>query len=114
MHWWSQQAFDAAAEAQAADPSAGNLMAAAQVQALVSLAEALHRIASVLEERDGPENVQPPSTSHSRSAHSRAAATRSAAAQSAATRSAAAQSATAPTARDRQAKKGSVPVRPEQ
>ncbi|MFI0369155.1 hypothetical protein ACH35V_14830 [Actinomadura sp. 1N219] len=60
MHWWSQQAFDAAAEAQAADPSPGNLMAAAQVQALVSLAEALHRIASVLEERDGAESVPHP------------------------------------------------------
>ncbi|TDB84099.1 hypothetical protein E1264_25895 [Actinomadura sp. KC216] len=62
MHWWSQQAFDAAAEAQAADPSPGNLMAAAQVQALVSLAEALHRIASVLEERDAPENAPMAST----------------------------------------------------
>ncbi|MBT2206584.1 MULTISPECIES: hypothetical protein [Actinomadura] len=52
MHWWSQQACEAAAEAQAADPSPVNLMAAAQVQALVSMAEALHRIAAALEERD--------------------------------------------------------------
>ncbi|TDD75804.1 hypothetical protein E1293_27660 [Actinomadura darangshiensis] len=59
MHWWSQQACDAAAEAQAADPSPGNLMAAAQVQALVSMAEALHRIAAVLEARDEPEGVLP-------------------------------------------------------
>ncbi|MFI0480315.1 hypothetical protein [Actinomadura sp. 9N215] len=66
MHWWSQQACDAAAEAQAADPSPGNLMAAAQVQALVSLAEALHRVASVLEERDGAENTPPVSTFHPR------------------------------------------------
>ncbi|GAA0259387.1 hypothetical protein GCM10009527_064180 [Actinomadura nitritigenes] len=51
MHWWSQQACDAAAEAQAADPSPANLMAAAQVQAMISMAEALHRIAAVLEER---------------------------------------------------------------
>ena len=57
MHWWSQQACDAAAEAQAADPSPGNLMAAAQVQALVSLAEALHRIAAMLEERDENDGV---------------------------------------------------------
>lgn len=57
MHWWSQQACDAAAEAQAADPSPGNLMAAAQVQALVSLAEALHRIATTLEERDENDGV---------------------------------------------------------
>ncbi|XRQ06702.1 hypothetical protein ACN3XK_60910 [Actinomadura welshii] len=55
MHWWSQQACDAAAEAQAADPSPRNLMAAAQVQAMVSMAEALHRIAAVLEERGGAE-----------------------------------------------------------
>ncbi|MBE1532796.1 hypothetical protein [Actinomadura algeriensis] len=59
MHWWSQQACDAAAEAQAADPSPANLMAAAQVQALVSMAEALHRIASVLEDRDGAEGPAP-------------------------------------------------------
>lgn len=58
MHWWSQQASDAAAEAQAADPSPGNLMSAAQVQALVSVAEALHRIAAALEERDA-EGVPP-------------------------------------------------------
>ncbi|MEU6746649.1 hypothetical protein ABZ914_10540 [Spirillospora sp. NPDC046719] len=51
MHWWSQQACDAAAEAQAADPSPANLMAAAQVQAMISMAEALHRIAAVLEEQ---------------------------------------------------------------
>ncbi|GAA4239739.1 hypothetical protein GCM10022254_61190 [Actinomadura meridiana] len=57
MHWWSQQACDAAAEAQAADPSPGNLMAAAQVQALISLAEALHRVASLLEERDDAETA---------------------------------------------------------
>jgi len=49
VHWWSQQACDAAAEAQAADPSPQNLMAAAQVQALISMAEALHRIAAALE-----------------------------------------------------------------
>ena len=59
MHWWSQQACDAAAEAQAADPSPGNLMAAAQVQALISMAEALHRIASALEERSGAEYSAP-------------------------------------------------------
>lgn len=59
MHWWSQQACDAAAEAQAADPSPGNLMAAAQVQALISMAEALHRIAAALEERGGAENSAP-------------------------------------------------------
>ncbi|WP_433475184.1 hypothetical protein ACQPZP_42065 [Spirillospora sp. CA-142024] len=59
MHWWSQQASDAAAEAQAADPSPGNLMAAAQVQALVSMAEALHRIAAALEQRDEAD-VAPP------------------------------------------------------
>ncbi|WP_030170244.1 hypothetical protein [Spirillospora albida] len=53
MHWWSQQACDAAAEAQAADPSPATLMAAAQVQALVSIAEGLHRIAAQLETRDG-------------------------------------------------------------
>jgi hypothetical protein len=51
VHWWSQQACDAAAEAQAADPSPANLMAAAQVQAMISMAEALHRIAAVLEEQ---------------------------------------------------------------
>ncbi|GAA4394516.1 hypothetical protein AB0C69_24990 [Actinomadura sp. NPDC048032] len=55
MHWWNQQACEAAAEAQAADPSPGNLMAAAQVQALVSVAEALHRIAAALEARDDSE-----------------------------------------------------------
>jgi hypothetical protein len=61
VHWWSQQACDAAAEAQAADPSPGNLMAAAQVQALVSLAEALHRIAATLEEqRDDGDSVPGP------------------------------------------------------
>ncbi|QFG22627.1 hypothetical protein [Actinomadura sp. WMMB 499] len=59
MHWWSQQACDAAAEAQAADPSPTNLMAAAQVQALVSMAEALHRIATALEERDGADAAAP-------------------------------------------------------
>lgn len=59
MHWWSQQACEAAAEAQAADPSPGNLMAAAQVQALVSMAEALHRIAAALEERDETEGAPP-------------------------------------------------------
>jgi len=59
VHWWSQQACDAAAEAQAADPSPGNLMAAAQVQALVSLAEALHRIAATLEERDENDTAPP-------------------------------------------------------
>jgi hypothetical protein len=59
VHWWSQQACDAAAEAQAADPSPGNLMAAAQVQALISMAEALHRIAAALEERDDTESVPP-------------------------------------------------------
>lgn len=57
MHWWSQQACDAAAEAQAADPSPRNLMAAAQVQALVSMAEALHRIAAALEGE--PEGAAP-------------------------------------------------------
>ncbi|TDD88852.1 hypothetical protein [Actinomadura rubrisoli] len=59
MHWWSQQACDAAAEAQAADPSPRNLMAAAQVQALISMAEALHRIASAMEEQNKPENALP-------------------------------------------------------
>ncbi|TDC84404.1 hypothetical protein [Actinomadura sp. 7K507] len=59
MHWWSQQACDAAAEAQAADPSPQNLMAAAQVQAMVSMAEALHRIAAILEEQGGAENSPP-------------------------------------------------------
>ncbi|WP_131737619.1 hypothetical protein [Actinomadura roseirufa] len=59
MHWWSQQAWDAAAEAQAADPSPRNLMAAAQVQALISMAEALHRVATVLEERDEEHTVPP-------------------------------------------------------
>ncbi|NDU76233.1 hypothetical protein GWI34_26925 [Actinomadura sp. DSM 109109] len=60
MHWWSQQASEAAAEAQAADPSPGNLMAAAQVQALVSMAEALHRIAAALEARDDSEMAATP------------------------------------------------------
>ncbi|TDC41824.1 hypothetical protein E1281_36935 [Actinomadura sp. KC345] len=59
MHWWSQQACDAAAEAQAADPSPQNLMAAAQVQAMVSMAEALHRIAAALEERRDAESPPP-------------------------------------------------------
>ncbi|MEO3823291.1 hypothetical protein [Actinomadura sp. B10D3] len=59
MHWWSQQACEAAAEAQAADPSPANLMAAAQVQALVSMAEALHRIAAALEERDEADGAPP-------------------------------------------------------
>ncbi|MGP4022667.1 hypothetical protein [Actinomadura sp. 3N407] len=59
MHWWSQQACDAAAEAQAADPSPRNLMAAAQVQAMVSMAEALHRIAAALEEQGAAESVPP-------------------------------------------------------
>lgn len=57
MHWWSQQACEAAAEAQAADPSPRNLMAAAQVQAMVSMAEALHRIAAALE---GDSETTPP------------------------------------------------------
>ena len=57
MHWWSQLAFDAAAESQAADPSPGNQMAAAQVHALVSIAEALHRVAAALEEGDGSDIV---------------------------------------------------------
>ncbi|MFG2086935.1 MULTISPECIES: hypothetical protein [unclassified Spirillospora] len=59
MHWWSQQACDAAAEAQAADPSPQNLMAAAQVQAMISMAEALHRIAAALEEQGASEIVPP-------------------------------------------------------
>ncbi|TDC70935.1 hypothetical protein E1200_03510 [Actinomadura sp. GC306] len=59
MHWWSQQACDAAAEAQAADPSPGNLMAAAQVQAMVSVAEALHRIAAALEDKGDGEGGPP-------------------------------------------------------
>ena len=59
MHWWSQQACDAAAEAQAADPSPQNLMAAAQVQAMVSMAEALHRIAAALEEQREAESPPP-------------------------------------------------------
>ncbi|WP_143226938.1 hypothetical protein [Actinomadura mexicana] len=60
MHWWNQQACEAAAEAQAADPSPGNLMAAAQVQALVSMAEALHRIAAALEAHDDSEALTLP------------------------------------------------------
>ncbi|RFS87247.1 hypothetical protein D0T12_03125 [Actinomadura spongiicola] len=43
-------------------------MAAAQVQALISMAEALHRIASALEVRDDPENVPPMSGFHPRPA----------------------------------------------
>ncbi|MFC7732012.1 hypothetical protein [Actinomadura keratinilytica] len=58
MHWWIQQARDSAAEAQAADPSPENLMAAAQVEALASMAEALHRIASALEKQDGRERAR--------------------------------------------------------
>ncbi|GAA4092356.1 hypothetical protein GCM10022214_62440 [Actinomadura miaoliensis] len=56
VHWWIQQARDSAAEAQAADPSPENLMAAAQVEALVSMAEALHRIASAIENQDRQEH----------------------------------------------------------
>ncbi|GAA4140643.1 hypothetical protein GCM10022416_28040 [Actinomadura keratinilytica] len=58
VHWWIQQARDSAAEAQAADPSPENLMAAAQVEALASMAEALHRIASALEKQDGRERAR--------------------------------------------------------
>ncbi|RKS79005.1 hypothetical protein BZB76_0443 [Actinomadura pelletieri DSM 43383] len=43
-------------------------MAAAQVQALISMAEALHRIASALEERDDPENLPPLGGYHPRPA----------------------------------------------
>ncbi|GLW62011.1 hypothetical protein Arub01_02550 [Actinomadura rubrobrunea] len=57
VHWWIQQARDSAAEAQAADPSPENMMAAAQVEALVSMAEALHRIAAAIENHAGPQRT---------------------------------------------------------
>ncbi|MGK5556118.1 hypothetical protein ACSNOI_31325 [Actinomadura kijaniata] len=51
MNWWSQQAHDSAAEAQAARPSPESQMAVAQITALLSMAEALHKIAEMMQER---------------------------------------------------------------